>query len=149
MSRLKRYAWSLLAAAIGALIVFLYLQQDLGWEKAFDKGYFMYLVVGIVVFVPQVLYDWKRYWRHGSKLDEMEKAILEKARFAALFTDYFYFVTVLLVIWGLYDESGEEYFRVSNFHYIIVGAIYVLLTSQAIATLILYGREPKEIADAE
>ena len=149
MPRLKRYAWSFLAGAICALIVFIYFQSGLSWEEAFDKGWSMYLAVFIVIFVPQVLYDWKKYWRHGSKLDEMEMTISKKAIHAALFADYLYFVTVLMVIWNSYESRGEEYFRVANFHYIILGALSVLLTSQAIAILVLYGRQPKETADAE
>ena len=98
MPRLKRYAWSFLAGAICALIVFVYFQSDRSWEDAYDKGWIVYLAVSFLIFTPQVLYDWKKYWRQGSKLDEMEMTISKKAIHAALFADYLYFVTVLMVI---------------------------------------------------
>jgi len=140
MPRLQRYALAQVVSGIIGIAVFFFYWKDAGWEAAFNRGILTFVSFVALTILPQYLRDWLRIRKGGAWLDEMEKAIADKSRTAGFMADYGFFAGVILTIAFVYEHKGIELFRVSNFRFIVLGALFVLLVSQSIATLVLYGR---------
>lgn len=140
MPRLNRYAWTQLAGGIIGLGVFLIYVRDAGWESAFERGLLTFVAFVGPLLSIQFLYDWRKYWKAGNQLDEMEKAISDKSRMVGFMADYAYFALVILAITFVYEHKGIEFFRVSYFRPILLGAMFVLLISQAVAIVVIYAK---------
>ena len=82
-------------------------------------------------------------------MDEMEREIKLKARTVSLWSLYIYIAVALLTFQEIYSGTGVTVIEISRLNDILLGMLVVLLTSDAVAVLVLYSRQPKETADAE
>jgi len=149
MPRLKRYAYTQLIAFFLGLVTFVVFYLASGWVVGFRYGFGIFVTVIGIFLIPQLIRDKKEYMKLGRKWDEMEREIKLKAQAVSLWSIYSYVAVAILALQAIYSGTGVAVIEISRLNDILLGMIIVLLTSDSVAILILYGREPKETADAE
>ncbi len=143
--RQKRYGWGFTISGLIGVAAFC---TQLVWGAEFDRAFYycfpLFFMISMVVLVfPQMAIDGiKGYWKHGTELDEMEKTIFQRASRIAFTTDYGYFCTVLLAIMFYHhDVLDIDHISLDLLERVLMGAVFVLIWTQGIATVVLYRKQ--------
>jgi len=147
MTRLQRAAFFNLLVVILSLACFFTLVPFVGWKNA-HAGLALFAVLVLYVIFEPLYYKIKKRGK-GISFDERDEIILQKALFNGFAGVYVYLVFVCLIPYWIYRSRGEELVPVYILIFIFIWGIVVLNLVRAVSILVLYGRDPKETADAE
>ncbi len=151
--RHQRYGWGLTISGIIGVAAFSYkMLQGVGFSQSFNwgVGLFGYPAMFALVF-PQGIVDLirgygkhgKSYWKHGSRLDEMEKRIFRRARELSLMAFYGYIGAALLGVMSYYGAIGSDQVPIKLLQTTLLSGIFVLVWSQGVALVVLYSLQGK------
>ena len=147
MNRLQKSAIFNLLMVILSLLCFFTLVPFAGWEKA-HAGLALLAVLSLyLIFEP--FYNEIKKRQKGIIYDERDEIILQKANFNGFAAVYVYLTFVCLIPFWIYSSRGDELIPVDILLFIFIWGFVVLNLVRAVSILVLYGREPREIADAE
>jgi hypothetical protein len=141
--QLKRYGWGFtISGAIGVAAFCTQLAKGADYFHAIYSGFpFVFSISILILVLPFHLVDGIRgYWKHGFKLDEMEKDIFQRARGIAFMVNYSYLCVVLLGI-GFYSYTRDiDQIPLELLLTILMGAVFLLIWILSIATVVLYSK---------
>jgi len=147
MNRIQKAAFFNLLVVILSLLCFFTLVPFVGWEKA-HAGLALLAVLSLYV-IFEALYNEIKKKQKGIIYDERDEIILQKANYSGFAAGYFYLGFVCLIPSWIYRSRGDVLIPVSILLFIFIWGFVVSNLVRAVSILVLYGREPKEIADAE
>jgi hypothetical protein len=144
--RHNRYGWGITISGAIGLAVFCYqMWEGVGYSQAYFGGGMTFFFATAVLVFPQGIFDWFRGIRNsgwkGPQLDEMEKAIYRRVRGISFMAFYAYIGAALLGIMAYYEALGIDQIPSELLRTTLMGGLLVLLWSQGIALVILYGRQ--------